>query len=312
MKSIHFERAIFINWYCSKRDCAFCYLASKKNQKQDPNKAKRTKESILAEAIICKACNWPIEFISGGCDCQSDEEILEIIKNIYKITNKKLILNLGTLTEKQIKLFKPYIEGVCGTVEIITPKLRDQICPSKPLSEIKKFFKLADKYNLKKTVTIVLGIGETLCDIENLKEFLKEHNVERITFYRLKPQKETPYEDTKPITSKYYTKWVKEIRKDFPNIKIITGSWLTHLNEINQLLKAGSDGITKFPSIKKFNSKYAKQIVKEVKKANMLFKSNFTKKPKINIEKEVNKLDINKELKDKIKIKLNEYLKNMN
>jgi biotin synthase-like enzyme len=311
MKNIHFERAIFINWYCSKRDCAFCYLASKKNQKQDPTKAKRTKESILAEAIICKVCNWPIEFISGGCDCQSDEEILEIIKNIYKIIGKKLILNLGTLNEKQIKLFKPYIEGVCGTVEIITPKLRDQICPSKPLNEIAKFFKLAEKYNLKKTVTIVLGIGETLCDIENLKKFIKKHNVERVTFYRLKPQKETPYEDTKPITKEYYIKWIKEIRKSFPKIKIIAGSWLTHLDEISDLLKAGADGITKFPSIKKFNSKFAKQIVKEVKKAKMSFKSNFTKKPKINAEKELNGLDITDEFKDKIKIKLKEYLKNM-
>jgi biotin synthase-like enzyme len=311
MKNIHFERAIFINWYCSKRDCAFCYLASKKNQKQDPNKAKRTKESILAEAIICKACNWPIEFISGGCDCQSDEEILFLLKNIYKITNEKLILNLGTLKESQIKLFKPYIEGVCGTVEIITPKLRDQICPSKPLNEIEKFFKIADKYNLKKTVTIVLGIGETLCDIDNLKKFIKKNKVTRITFYRLKPQKETPYEDTKPITKKYYTKWVREIRNEFPKIKIITGSWLTHLDEISELLRAGSDGITKFPSIKKFNSKFAKQIVKEVKKAKMNFESNFTKKPNIDVEKELNRLDVSQELKNRIKIKLVEYLENM-
>jgi biotin synthase-like enzyme len=299
-KIVHFERAIFINWYCSKRDCAFCYLSSINNQKADKKKAKRSKESILAEAIICKACNWPIEFISGGCNCQTDKEILYLLKKIYEITNQKQWLNLGILSEKQLKLFKPYIKGVCGTVECITPKLRDRICPSKPLDEIEKMFKVCDKLNLKKSITIVLGIGEKLKNIKHLKDFIKKHNVDRLTFYRLKPQKNTVFEKAKPISSTYYVRWVKEIRKSFPNVKIITGSWLTHLNELNLLLKAGSDGITKFPSIKLFDSKYAKQIEKQVKKANMKFGSNLTKVPKINYLK-----------KDKILIKLKEYLKKM-
>ena len=158
-KTIYFERAIFINWYCSKRDCAFCYLSSVKNKNPDPKKDRRTKESILAEAIICKACGWPIEFISGGCDCQSDEEILELLEKICKITKQKQWLNLGILSQKQLKLFKPYIKGVCGTVECITPKLRDRLCPSKPLNQIEDMFKLCDKLNLKKSATMVLGLG---------------------------------------------------------------------------------------------------------------------------------------------------------
>ena len=76
MKTTHFERAIFISWYCSKRDCAFCYLSSRKHFDPDPVKDRRSLASLFAEAIICKACGWKVEFLSGGCDTYSDEELL--------------------------------------------------------------------------------------------------------------------------------------------------------------------------------------------------------------------------------------------
>jgi len=253
--------------------------------KQDPIKDRRSLHSILAEAIICKACGWKVEFVSGGCDTYTDKELLNIIKSIYKITKQKQWLNLGILNKQQLKLFKPYTEGVCGTVECITPKLRDKICPSKPLNEIENMFKTATKLKLKKTMTIILGLGETLKDFKHLKSFLKKHNLERITFYRLKPQKGTIFERKKAISSKYYAEWIKLTRKEFPNIKIVVGSWLTHLNEIHLLLNAGADSITKFPSIRKFNTAYAKTIEKEVKKANRKFVGTLTKVPKISIVK---------------------------
>ena len=281
MKTTCFERAIFISWYCSKRDCAFCYLSSRKHVKQDPKKDRRSLSSIFAEAIICKACGWKVEFLSGGCDTYTDEELLNIIKSIYKITKQKQWLNTGILNEKQMKLFKPYTEGICGTVECITPKLRDKLCPSKPLKEIEDMFKIATKLKLKKTITIILGLGETLDDFKYLKAFIQKHNLDRITFYRLKPQKGTKFENKKTINSKYYVEWVKKTRKEFPNIKIVVGSWLTHLDELHLLLKAGADSITKFPSIRKFNTNYAKTIEKEAKKANRIFKGTLTKLPKI-------------------------------
>ncbi len=311
MKPTCFERAIFISWYCSKRDCAFCYLSSRKHVKQNPIKDRRSLSSILAEAIICKACNWKIEFISGGCDTYTNKELLTIIKNIYQITNQKQWLNLGILNEKQLKLFKPYTEGICGTVECITPKLRDKICPSKPLKEIEAMLEAATKLKLKKTITIILGLGETLNDFKYLKEFTKKHKLQKITFYRLKPQKGTIFENKKGPKTDYYIEWIKKTRKAFPNIKIVAGSWLTHLNEIHLLLEAGADNITKFPSIRKFNTNYAKTIEGEVKKANRTFKGTLTKIPKINIDKELNQLKLKKHLKEKIKINLNKYLKRM-
>jgi biotin synthase-like enzyme len=268
MKPIYFERAIFISWYCSKRDCAFCYLSSKPDVEQDPLKDRRSKDSIFAEAEICKACNWKVEFISGGCDTYTDDELLDIIKTISKITKQKQWLNLGILTEKQLKLFKPYIEGVCGTVECITPKLRDKLCPSKPLKEIEEMFQLCDKLNLKKAITLVLGLGETEKDIPLLNKFIKKYSVDRLTIYRLKPQKNTIFEKSEGPSTVYYTKWIKEIREEFPQLEIIAGSWLSHLTEINKLIKAGANAITKFPSIRLFNSDYAKTIEEECKKAN--------------------------------------------
>ncbi len=279
MKPTYFERAIFISWYCSKRDCAFCYLSSRQTP-QDPLKDRRSINSILAEATICKACNWKVEFISGGCDTYTDEELLNIIKSIYEITKQKQWLNLGILNERQMKLFKPYTEGVCGTVECITPNLRDKICPSKPLNEIEDMFKIADKLELKKTMTLILGLGETISDFKHLKSFIQKHNLDRITFYRLKPQKGTLFENKEPITSKYYETWIKQTRASFPKLKIVVGSWLTHLDEISLLLEAGADSITKFPSIRKFNTKDARTIEAEVNKV-ATFKSTLTKVPKI-------------------------------
>lgn len=309
-KATWFERAIFISWYCSKRDCAFCYLSSNR-VKADPIRGRRSPASILAEAIICKACGWEIEFLSGGCDTYNDEELLFLLKNIKKIYEKKLWLNVGILNESQLKKFKPYIEGVCGTVECITPKLRDKLCPSKPLAKIEKMFMACDKLKIKKTITLILGLGETISDFSILKGFIKKHKIERLTFYRLKPQKGTIFEKAKPITKEYYAEWLKKTRKAFPKMKIVAGSWLTHLGEIRLLLESGADALTKFPSIKMFSTKYAKTIEKEIKRANRKFIGTLTKMPEIDVDREVSKLDLSKKLKEDIKVKIEGYLDKM-
>jgi len=162
-------------------------------------------------------------------------------------------------------------------------------------------FKIADRLKLKKTITIILGLGETLNDFKYLKSFIKKHNIQRITFYRLKPQKNTIFENKTPITSKYYVEWIKKTRKASPNIKIVAGSWLSHLDEIHLLLKAGADSITKFPSIRKFNTKYAKKIEEECKKAGRKFEGTLTRVPKIDDSK----------LSKDVKVCLDKYLKRM-
>jgi len=302
-----FERAIFLSWYCSKADCKFCYMSTMKNL--DPKKARRTKESILAEALLCKLLGWKIEFLSGGYESYTKEDLLSLIKNIYKIYKGKLWLNIGVLDENTLNLFKPYLKGVTGAVECLTPKLHDYLCPSKPLKEITDMFLLCDKLNLKKSMTLIIGLGETLNDFELLKEFIKKYKVDRITFYALNPHKGTIF--NKGPESEYYSKWIKQTRTQFSNLEIVAGSWVNRLDEISLLLKSGANGITKFPAIKLFATKYAKQIERQVKLAGREFIGTLTKIPNIDWDKEVDKLDLDKDLKEKIKIKLKQYLSQM-
>jgi biotin synthase-like enzyme len=310
MKSTHFERAIFLSWYCSKGDCKFCYMSTQKDLIKDSRKARRSKASILAEAFLCKKLGWKIEFLSGGYESYTTGELLFLIKNIKKIYGKKLWLNIGVLSEKELKLFKPYIEGVCGAVECVNRKVHDKVCPSKPIKEIESMFKLCDKLRLKKAMTLILGLGENLGDFPSLKNFIEKNKINKITFYRLKPQKNTAFEKAEPITKEYYAEWVNLTRKNLSKLQIVVGSWLTHLDEIHLLLNAGADAVTKFPSIKLFNSKYAKTIEKQAKKANRKFIGTLTKLPKLDYSK-LDKLKLNKELKQKIIEQLKIYTKKM-
>jgi biotin synthase-like enzyme len=294
MKTTHFERAIFLSWYCAKGDCKFCYMSTQKSLIKDPRKARRSAASILAEALLCKKLGWKIEFLSGGYESYTRQELLFLIKNIKKIYGKRLWLNIGVLNEKDLSLFKPYIEGVCGAVECINPKIHDKVCPSKPIKEIESMFKVCNKLGLKKAMTLILGLGETLNDFPPLKKFIEKNKINKITFYRLKPQKNTAFEKAKPITKEYYAEWVKLTRKNFPKIQIVVGSWLTHLDEISLLLNSGADAITKFPSIRLFNSRYAKKIEQEAKKAKRKFIGTLTKLPRMSYA------GLDKEIKEKL------------
>ncbi len=307
MKSASFERAIFLSWYCAKGDCKFCYMSTQKSLISDPRKARRSKASILAEAYLCKKLGWKIEFLSGGYESYTKDELLDLFRQIKEIYGKKLWLNIGVLNEEELNSFKPYIEGVCGAVEVINPELHKSICPSKPIKDIEEMFSLCDKLGLKKAMTMILGLGESINDFSLLKEFIKKNNINKITFYRLKPQKNTIFEKAKPITKQYYSEWVKLTRKNFPKLNIVVGSWLTHLDEISLLMQSGADNFTKFPGIKLFNSKYARQIEEEVKKAKRKLNGTLTKKPNLDYKD----LKLEKDLKEQVIKHINLYTKSM-
>ena len=286
-------------------------MSTQKDKIKNPKLARRTKESVLAEVLLCKLFNWKIEFISGGYESYDFDELVELIKDIKIVYGKKLWLNLGVLSENELVRLKPYVEGVSGAVECINPELRKEMCPSKPLDEIETMFKVCDKLGLKKSMTMILGLGETIDDFKHLKDFIDKQSVDQITFYRLKPQKDTVLENAEPITKEYYADWIRKTKDALPSVKIIIGSWLTHLDEISYLLECGAESITKFPSVKKFNSKYAKQIEFEVGKAGMNFKSELIGQKEINVEKELSKLQLDGSLKKRVGIKLRKYLDSM-
>ena len=305
MKTTWFERAIFFSWYCAKGDCTFCYMSTQKGKAD--KLARRKKESILAEAIICKNLGWKVEFLSGGYESYSINELVDITKHIYLITGQKQWLNIGTLSKEELIKFKPYIDGVCGAVECVNPALHDDLCPSKPISSIIKMFKDCDSLGLKKAMTIIIGLGETSEDIPLLIDFIKKNQISRITFYALNPHKRTIF--TKGPSTKDYVKWISVVRDEFPDLFIIAGSWVDRLQEISSLLDAGADAITKFPSIKLFGTKFAKQIEEHAKLAGREFVGSLTKLPLVDWDKELSNIDEN--LRNKVKIKLNQYLAKM-
>ena len=86
---VYFERALFFSWYCKLGDCTFCLMSTQKDKIKNPKKARRRFQSIFAEAIICKNLNWKIEFISGGYNSYTKEELLFLVKGVHEITNQK-------------------------------------------------------------------------------------------------------------------------------------------------------------------------------------------------------------------------------
>lgn len=305
----HFDRAIFISWFCAKPTCKFCFMYTIKDKIKQPRFARRRLESIFAEALITKICGWEIGFVSAGIMSWSTPELKEVLEGIFKITGKKQWLNLGVLRESQIKELLPFIEGVTGTVECVNEGLRDDIVPDKPLDKIEEMFLLADKYNIKKSITVIIGLGETIDDYPKMADLIKRWKVDRLNFYRLVPHESTMY--TKGPDTEYYISWIAKTRRDFPKLEIVAGSWPDKTEEIPLLLRAGANSITKLPAIKNFGKKPAHEIEDGAREAGRIFQGTLTKYPEVDIDKELGLLDFTPEFREKIKNKYLKYYKKL-
>ncbi len=307
---MYFQRALFFSWYCALGDCTFCYMSTQKDKIVDPKKARRRFSSIFAESIIAKVCDWKIEFVSGGYHSYTMDELVFLVKGIYEITGQKQWLNIGSLSKIQLQKFLPYVEGYAGTIECVNWELRKKVCPSKYVEPIIKAFKACDELGVKKAMTLIVGLGETIDDFKELEKFVKEHSIDRITFYALNPHPATCFK--KPPSKEYYSEWISKTRTAFPDLDIVAGAWTDKIEYYKDVLKAGATDITKLPSIRKFNSKELQFLQKDLEEFD--FKSNITKLPDVNWDELVQNLPeetFSKELKVKIKGKLDTYLKQM-
>ena len=271
---ISLERAIFLSWWCEKGDCAFCYMSSQKSKIREPSTARRSQESIFAEAELTRRLGWNVEFLSGGYGAFTTPEIKKICQSIYKITGKPVWLNVGIT--KDLDAYTEEIAGVTGAVEVANPELHDTICPSKSLEDIVEMLEFAGDLGFEKAITIILGLGETPDDLEYLWDMIQSVGIDRVTFYSLNPHKDTIYENEPQPASLYYAGVVAATRIKFPKLKIITGTWTDNLANIGPLLLAGATGITKFPLFKMFGTGYAKRAEKEVLWAGREIKGTFT------------------------------------
>jgi biotin synthase-like enzyme len=303
----NFERAVFFSWYCEIRDCKYCYMSTQKENKM----AKRTDASILAEIILCKRLGWDIGFISGGQKAYSHNDFLELLKKIKIVLGEKVWINIGSLEKEELASFKPYIKGAVGAIECVSPKLHDKLCPSKPVAPFVEMFRHCDELGLKKGMTLIVGLGETIDDFPLLEKFIKDNGISKIHIYGLNPQKGTIFENTKPPKPEYHAEWIARTRIAFPKIDIQAGIWTDKVDTISLLLKAGANSLSKFPAIRQFNSKYSKEIEKQAKIAGRKFRGTLTKLPKIDIDAELNALPLDAKIKEAMGKQLETYLKQL-
>ena len=301
---ITLERAVFLSWWCDKGDCAFCYMSTQKNKIKNPKKARRNVSNIYAEAEMCRRLEWNIEFLSGGYESFTTQEIKEIASTIKDITGDGVWLNTGITDE--LNQYSDEIKGITGAVEVANPEIHERVCPSKKLDDISNMLDVAGDLGFKKAITIILGLGETLEDVNYIIDYIKDHKIDRVIFYSLNPHKETIYADSSQPASLYYAQVVSQVRLAFPDIEIICGTWIDNLANIGILILSGANGITKFPLFKMFGTKYGKRVEEEVKWAGRELKGTFTDKAKLGPEKSEVSPDLDKFIKRYVK----ESLKN--
>ncbi len=304
-----FGRCIFLSWYCDVGTCKFCFRSTIKHKIQHAKTAKRTVPSICVDAILGKHLGWRSEFLTGGYRIFSFEEMMDIIKKVSYIFDEKLWINLGALPENELLMLKPYVEGICASIETIEPKLHKEICPDKPIKPYEDMLDMAKKLGFKTSMTIVVGLGEKKEDIDLLFDFIEKHGLSRITFYALKPVLGSGY--TKSPEIEEYAWWIAKTRIRFPKLEIIAGLTPRHPEYAKLILQAGANAITKFPVLKKFNTEKTQLIEQQVKDAGREFTSTLTKIPEVDFELYIDNLPkelFSDRLKTQIKEKLNEYL----
>ena len=301
---ITLERAVFLSWWCDKGDCAFCYMSTQKNKIKDPKKARRNVSNIYAEAEMCRRLDWNIEFLSGGYESFTTQEIQRIASTIKDITGDGVWLNTGITDD--LNQYGDEIKGITGAVEVANPEIHGIVCPSKKLDDISNMLDVAGDLGFKKAITIILGLGETLEDVNYIIDYIKDHKIDRVIFYSLNPHKETVYANSSQPASLYYARVVSQVRLAFPDIEIICGTWIDNLANIGILILSGANGITKFPLFKMFGTKYGKRVEEEVKWAGRELKGTFTDKEKLGPEKSEVSPDLDKFIKRYVK----ESLKN--
>ena len=301
---ITLERAVFLSWWCDKGDCAFCYMSTQKDKIKDPKKARRNVSNIYAEAEMCRRLDWNIEFLSGGYESFTTQEIKEIATTIKDITGDGVWLNTGITDD--LAEFGSEIKGITGAVEVANPEIHNRVCPSKKLEDISNMLDVSGDLGFKKAITIILGLGETLDDVGYIIDYIKDHEIDRVIFYSLNPHKETIYANSSQPASLYYAQVVAQVRLAFPEIEIICGTWIDNLANIGILILSGANGITKFPLFKMFGTKYGKRVEEEVKWSGRRLKGTFTDKTQLGPEKSEVSPDLDKFIKRYVK----ESLKN--
>jgi biotin synthase-like enzyme len=307
-----FGRCIFLSWYCERGTCTFCFRSVTKHQIKHAKQARRSLASVLAEAMMIRGFGWRIEFLTGGYGICDDAELIRYTKLVSQIIKQPMWVNLGEIGTNLLDELKPYVTGIVSSIETLNPELHQKVCPDKPIAPYVKMIKEASKKGFKQGMTIIIGLGEKKEDFSLLKEFISKNEIERLTIYALRPVKGTPFENgPDPLD---VTWWTAKTRIAFPKIEIIVGSAAYRLPELNLVLRAGANAITKLPATNMFNTKKGKEVEEQVKLANRKFISKFSckdVKKAINWKEMLKGVELTPEEKEEVMQTLNNYLENM-
>lgn len=305
-----FERAVFFSWGCTIGDCTFCYMSTQPKDKP-PRETNRSVESILAEFLLAKKLGWQIGFFSGGIGVFIPSEMEYLLKAIYEITGEKIWLNIGSVPRALLLRYQPYIRGIVASIETVNPLLHREVCPSKPMEPYEQMLRMARELGLERGMTFIVGLGEQKEDIRSLKEFIQKHQIDKIHIYGLIPTAGTPFEHTPPPSAEEQAWWIAQLRVAFPMLDIQCGIWEDRMDRVSLLLQAGANSVSKFQALKLFGTPIARQLEEQAHHAGRTFQGTVTKIPDVDWEEEVRGLSLESALKDRILIKLQQYLKGM-
>ncbi|MBI4738210.1 radical SAM protein [Candidatus Woesearchaeota archaeon] len=305
-----FERAIFFGWHCAINDCKFCYMSTQPKEASG-KPALRSTSSILAEVIITKELGWQSGFFSGGINAKNPEQFRELLSYVTAITKEKVWINIGPVSQPHIELYAPYVRGVVGSIETVNPAVREFVCPSKPIGPYVKMFSTADALGIKKAMTMILGIGESIEDFPLLEQFIREYRIDKLHLYNLIPHDGTYFEGATPPSVEYQAAWIAKTRIAFPKLDIQAGIWEDKTKDMHLLLLAGANSLSKFPALKKFGSSAAHEFEAEVQQAGRRMQGSLTTMPQRDWNAIVNALPFDTALKEGIREKLHTYLKTM-
>ncbi len=303
---VSFAKCVFLSWYCSLGDCTFCYRSTIKQETIDPAKARRRIESICMELFLARSWNLELEFLTGGYGIYPIKDTVEICKLASLIMGEKIWVNFGVMGKPVLEQLKPYVKGVVASIESIHPDVRKQVCPSKPMEGYVQLFKNAGS-DFEKSAAFIVGIGETADHLELLHDFIREHQLSRMTFFELQPVKGTPFTEGPPLD--YYAWWIAQTRIAFPEIEIVAGISAKRPEDTATLLRAGANIITKFPIMNKFGTPEAKLVEEQLKATGRTCATNMSIMPQLNWAEEIDKLSIDERYKEGMLTLLPTYLK---
>ncbi len=267
------QRAIFLSWYCSLRNCGFCYMSGLKAEK----KAKRALWRVVAEAELCRAIGWEVEFLSAGYGALTPEEARLTAELVALATRRRVWLNIGYLSREELKEMGEAVGGVSGSVETLDGKIRQSIVPGKPLSKIEEMLTAARELDMKTGITVILGLGEDWSMIYDLLSFIEKHELSRVVFYPLKPQPKTRLAHMREPPSVYTARFVLATKLSFPEVEVIYGSWVSGISGIALHVLSGADGLTKFPLFALYGTKEAWRVEDEVRSTGRRLLGSFTR-----------------------------------